>query len=97
MLDLVTSIAGELSAGIPDPGSGEAPPGSGAILTILGWLRWIAGAIAVGAVIAVGILFMIRQRRGEASDAAGSLVTVLIGIILIGSAVSVVSFVVTAV
>lgn len=51
----------------PDPGNGEAPPGSEKIITILKWGKWLFTAAAVvGGLIIAGKMIMSHQRGDDA-------------------------------
>jgi hypothetical protein len=75
---------------IPNPGTGEAPPGAGGLLTVLKWVAWIVFALAVvGVLIAAGTM-MIIHRRGEGGEHAGRLAWIMGGCILASAASGVV-------
>ena len=86
MLDTLLPAAHRIAAGIPDPGSGTAPPGSEGLLAILSWAAWIAFGICVLGVIIAGGAMAIGNRRGEGGEHATRLGWVLAGSIVIGSA-----------
>jgi type IV secretory pathway VirB2 component (pilin) len=81
---LVTALA--VLAGVPDPGAGQAPPGSEGFLTILSWAAWIAFGVAVLGVIVAGAAMAIGRNRGDGGEHASRLAWVLAGCIVIGSA-----------
>jgi Type IV secretion system pilin len=83
---LVHLLAASPLAAIPDPGQGEAPPGSEGFLTILSWAAWIAFGVCVMGVIAAGAMMAIASRRGEGQEHGNRLMWVLAGCIVIGSA-----------
>ena len=66
----------------PDP---VLPPGMGGVTTVLSWLKWIAYAVAVAAIIIAGIMMMFRHRRGEGGENIGALGWVLGGVIVISA------------
>jgi hypothetical protein len=54
-------------AAAPDPGNGQAPPGSEKIITILQWGKWLFTAAAVvGGLIIAGKMIMSHQRGDDA-------------------------------
>lgn len=67
---------------VPNPGTGEAPPGSAGLLTILKWIAWIVFALAVVGILACAGTMMVNNRRGEGGEHAGRLAWVLGGCIL---------------
>ncbi|QOT19906.1 hypothetical protein HMI59_24440 (plasmid) [Paenarthrobacter sp. YJN-5] len=75
---------------IPNPGLGEAPPGSDGLLTILKWIAWIVFGIAIAGVLICAATMMINNRRGEGGEHAGRLAWVMGGCILGASAAGVV-------
>lgn len=71
----------------PDPGGGQAPPGSEGFLTILRWAAWIASGICVLGVIGAGAAMAMAHRgHGGGGEQAARLGWVLAGCIVIGSA-----------
>ena len=78
MSHLVLSFHGMLAAvGVPDPGSGSAPPGSAKLLDILKWVLWGAAAVCVGGVIVAGAKMGFSHRRGDGGEHAQGLAMVL--------------------
>ncbi len=77
-----------LLAGVPNPGSGTAPPGSQRFTTILGWVAWVAFGICVLGVIITGAQMAISHRGGGGGggEHAARLGWVFAGCIVIGSA-----------
>lgn len=73
-------------AGVFDPGSGEAPPGSEGFQTILRWAAWIALGVCVLGIITTGAMMALAARRGEGQEHGSRLMWVLAGCIVIGSA-----------
>ncbi|RCV50308.1 hypothetical protein [Marinitenerispora sediminis] len=82
-------------AAVPDPGSGEAPPGSEGFIAILGWAKWVALGICVLGLMIAGATMAIQSRRGEGGEHMGKIGMVLAGVIIISAATSLVSFLVT--
>jgi hypothetical protein len=78
------------SAGVPDPGQGEAPPGSESFLVILRWAAWVAFGICVLGVIAAGARMAIANQRGEGGEHMTRLGWVFAGSIVVGSAAALV-------
>lgn len=83
--ELLTATAAVLGA-LPDPGLGEAPPGSEGFLTILRWVAWIAAGICVLGVIITGAMMAISNRRGEGGEHASRLGWAFAGSLVIGTA-----------
>ena len=79
-------LAPDVLAGVPNPGGGEAPPGSEGFLTILGWAAWIVFGLCVLGVIIAGGAMAVSNRRGEGGEHASRLGWVLAGAIVVGSA-----------
>jgi hypothetical protein len=98
VIRLATWLAAPTPAptGIPNPGFGTAPPGSGGILTILGWVAWGVTAACVGGILFVAIKMAVSIRRGEFSEHAMGLGAVLFACILGGSAFGIVATVWTS-
>lgn len=70
-----------------DAGSGAAgggtPPASAGVTTVLGYVMWIALAICVMSIIAIGAMLVVRIRRGDGGQLLGRLGIVLTAAILI--------------
>lgn len=75
-----------LSAAVPDPGQGEAPPGSEGLLRILRWAAFVALVACVLGVIVCGALMALQHQRGGGGEHANRLGMVMAGAIIIGSA-----------
>lgn len=86
------TIGNYLPAALPDP-QPVAPPGFEAVATILGWAKWVALIIAILALIAVAVMFMINSRRGEGGEHVKGFVAVLVGVMVIGAATALVGFI----
>ncbi|MGL5858161.1 MAG: hypothetical protein ACRC35_07125 [Angustibacter sp.] len=71
---------------VPNPGNGEAPPGSDGFVTILKWAAWLAFGICVLGVIVAGAMMALANRRGEGGEHMSRLGWVFGGCIIIGSA-----------
>ncbi|MFW5421091.1 hypothetical protein J0910_31245 [Nocardiopsis sp. CNT-189] len=84
----------DIAVNIPNPGTGEPPPGSRGILTILQWVKWVALAVCVGGLIAAGATMAIQSRRGEGGEHMGRILMVLGGVVVIAAAVSMIGFLV---
>lgn len=77
-------------AGIPNPAPTQ-PPGTEAVTTLIGWLKWIGYAVVGGAVVVGGIMVAVGLRRGEGQDAMGKLLWPMAGAIVIGSGIAMVA------
>lgn len=85
----------EFQLAIPDPGQGEAPPGSDSLLKLLLWATWIAFAVCVGAVVKSGAqLAMASRGHGADGQQAMPLVLAIVGAVVTGSAAAIVTAVV---
>ncbi|WP_433121933.1 hypothetical protein [Micromonospora sp. CA-246542] len=79
------------AAPVPDPGSGEAPPGVGdKVLTLLKWVANLAIAACVAGVLFTAGKMALAHRRGDDTNVS-ALGWVFAACILIGSASAVVS------
>ena len=78
-------LAGPNPSGIPNPGTGTAPPGARKILTILGWVAWVIVVGCVGGIMFAGVKMGLAHRRGDDSG-IGHLGWVLFGCVVVGSA-----------
>ncbi|MPY12276.1 TrbC/VirB2 family protein [Arthrobacter bussei] len=76
----------DVLAVVPNPGGGEAPPGSEGLLTILRWAAWIGFAIGVLGVIISGITMMIQVRNGSGGEGLARLGWVLAGCVIVAGA-----------
>lgn len=85
----VLSIATAIITQVPDPGQGEAPPGSDKVLLILKWVAWIAVAICVGGIVFCGAKMAKGGKRGEGGEHASDLGWAMAGCIVIGSAAAI--------
>lgn len=81
---------------VPDPGTGEAPPGAEGFLLILRWAFWIGLAVCVGGLIAAGAYMSFSFSRGEGGEHVGRILKVLGGVVIIAAATSLISGLVTA-
>ena len=78
---------------VPNPGTGSMPPGFELFATIMGWGKWIALGVLVLSLIIAGVRLCMAQRRGDdASDEAGAIGKVLIGVIIVSAAFTLVTF-----
>lgn len=75
---------------IPDPAPVE-PPGMGGVTTLLSWLKWIGYAVVGGAIIVGGILISVSLKRGEGQDALPKIIWPMVGAIVIGGGIGLVS------
>jgi hypothetical protein len=87
------TLAGHLyTADLPNP-SPVAPPGFGAVTTILGWAKWAGLIAAILALIALAVMLMFNSRRGEGGEHLKTFVGILAGVMIIGAATSLVGFI----
>jgi hypothetical protein len=81
------AIAAAQLANIPNPPPASPGPGSGAITTLLAWLKWLAlaacaaSAIAAGGMIALG---SVTRRSELAARGKAGLVWAVVGAIIVG-------------
>ncbi|MFF7684495.1 hypothetical protein ACFZA2_17225 [Microbacterium sp. NPDC007973] len=71
--------------------AGTTAPNSDGIITVLGWVTWIAIVIAGISIILLGALIATRMRNGEGFQAAGRLGIVLGAVFLMSGATALVS------
>lgn len=76
---------------LPDPDP-VAPPGTEGVTTIISWVKWGALIVAVLALIAAGAMIGLQRRRGEGDEGIGWIAKILVGVVIIGGAVSLISF-----
>jgi hypothetical protein len=81
---------------IPDPDPAPPPGAEGPVGAMISIGKWAALIVAVLALIAAGIGFMINNRRGEGGDSVKQLVMVGVGIMIASAAVSIVLFIIDA-
>lgn len=83
--DLIQTLP---QGGVPNPGRGEAPPGSDGLVTMLRWAMWIASGMCVlGVLIAGGSMALALNGRGNGGgEHVTKLGWALAGCIVIGSA-----------
>lgn len=78
-------------ADVPNPPS-QQPPGTEGLVTIMGWAKWVALAVLVVALIAAGVMFAVRARRGDGAEGIGHVGMVLAGVIVVSAAGTMVGF-----
>lgn len=86
---LITALPDLLSSlplDVPDPGKGEAPPGSDGLVTILRWVFYIASAMCVLGVLIAGGMMAVSVQRGSGGEHVSRLGWALGGCIVIGAA-----------
>jgi len=86
---LITALPDLLSSlplDVPDPGKGEAPPGSDGLVTILKWVFYIASAMCVLGVLIAGGMMAVSVQRGSGGEHVSRLGWALGGCIVIGAA-----------
>ena len=84
-------LATRLLAVVPDPAPVQ-PPGTDGLLSIMGWVKWVALAICIIGLIVAGAMMAIQSRRGEGGEHAGKIGMALGGVIVITAAGSLVGF-----
>ena len=73
----------------PDP---IQPPGTEGFTSIMGWAKWVALAVCILGLFAVGALMAVQSRRGEGSEHVGKIGMALFGVIVISAAAALVGF-----
>lgn len=91
LLAIATETATQLLPLMPDPDPLQ-PPGTEGFTSIMAWVKWIALAVCVIGLIAVGAMMAIQGRRGEGGELAGKIGMALGGVVLISGAASLVGF-----
>ncbi|MDA2812503.1 hypothetical protein O4J56_17805 [Nocardiopsis sp. RSe5-2] len=81
------SIGG--SSGNPERYPAEMPPseaqaGDG-LVTLLGYVSWIALAVIVGSLIIAGAMIALRARRGEGGEYLGRVTIILVSAVIVGA------------
>ena len=71
--------------------AGESAPGSGELMTVLGYVKWIALVIAVVSLVLLAARVMMKMRAGEGFAAVGRTGLILGAVVLISGASSMVS------
>jgi hypothetical protein len=69
----------------PQPGQVQ-PPGTGGLVTILGWLGWTVSAACVAGILLCAGVMALRHRRGESGESLASLGWVLGACVLLSAA-----------
>ncbi|MGC4808648.1 hypothetical protein [Micromonospora sp. DT233] len=91
LIDYLNQLQAAAPTPVPNPGSGEAPPGVGVkILTVLRWVAYLATTACVGGVLYTAAKMAISHRRGDDTNVS-QLGWVFAACVLIGSASSLVS------
>lgn len=86
LLAVLPDLISTLPLDVPDPGSGEAPPGSAGLVTILKWVFYIASAMCVLGVLIAGGMMAVSVQRGSGGEHVARLGWALGGCIVIGAA-----------
>lgn len=73
----------------PDP---IQPPGTEGFTSIMGWAKWVALAVCILGLFAVGALMAVQSRRGEGGEHVGKIGMALCGVIVISAAAALVGF-----
>jgi len=89
----VHALAAEAArpTGVPDVGSGEAPPGADGMLTVLRWVAWSVTALCVAGIFGVAARMAVDHSSGGGREHARGLGFVLGACLLVGSASGIVS------
>jgi hypothetical protein len=87
---VLSRIAVQLIADVPDPGQGKAPPGSAKLLLLLQWVAYVGYAVCVMGVIVAAAGMAVQHRHGTAGENGSRLGWVLAGALLIGAAAALV-------
>lgn len=87
--------AGNLAAAIPNPGPIQ-PPGTEGLVSIMGWVKWIALAVCIIGLVVAGALMAVNSRRGEGGEHMGKIAMALGGVIVISAAGALVGFLMSA-
>ncbi len=91
MHSVLMSILGAGNYGNPAP-TAPSPQVSQAFTTLIGDLKWLAGGFAIVGVIVLGITGVVAHKRGEhVMDAFGGFVKIIGLLIVISSAVTLVT------
>lgn len=92
LIDHLDQLQAMLAAApVPDPGSGEPPPGvADKILRILQWIAYLATTACVGGVLYTAAKMALAHRRGDDTNVS-QLGWVFAACLLIGSASAIVS------
>jgi hypothetical protein len=86
MLTVLPDLLSALPLDVPNPGKGEAPPGSDGLITILRWVFYIASAMCVLGVLIAGGMMAVSVQRGSGGEHVSRLGWALAGCIVIGAA-----------
>lgn len=92
--DVLATVPQQVIAQVPDPDPIQ-PPGTEGFTSIMGWAKWVALAVCVLGLFAVGALMAIQSRRGEGGEHVGRLGMALGGVIIISAAGALVAFLTT--
>ncbi|MEU9451756.1 hypothetical protein [Streptomyces sp. NPDC048277] len=85
------AVASAQPSGVPDVGSGEAPPGADGLLTVLRWVAWSVTALCVAGIFGVAARMAVDHSRGGGGEHVRGLGFVLGACLLVGSASGIVS------
>lgn len=92
LLDTVNTF---LPLDVPDPGNGQAPPGSEKFIAVMSWVKWLALGVVIIGLMIIGAKLAIESRRGEGGAHLGALGMAMAGVIVIAAAASLVGFLVS--
>lgn len=90
-IQTVVEVAAVLPADLPNPDPVQ-PPGTDGFTSIMGWAKWVALAVAILALFAVGAMMGLNSRRGEGGEHVGKIGMILGGVVIISAAVALVGF-----
>ncbi|MBL5975506.1 MAG: hypothetical protein ACTHX2_00695 [Microbacterium sp.] len=90
-IQTAVEVAAVLPADLPNPDPVQ-PPGTDGFTSIMGWAKWVALAVAILALFAVGAMMGLNSRRGEGGEHVGKIGMILGGVVLISAAVALVGF-----
>lgn len=82
----VLAVAALHASGVPNPGTGTQPPGTGGLITILKWVAWVVSGICVVGVLMVAGRMAVMHNRGEGGQHMTGIAYVLAACVLVGAA-----------
>lgn len=92
MIESFVGLIVGLPVQFPDPDPIQ-PPGTEVFSDVLGWAKWLGLAVCIIGIIVAGARMGIARQRGEGGEHMGAVGWALVGVIIIGGAVSLVGFV----
>ena len=85
-LVLAATTGGTKYLAVFNPGTGQQPPGTGGLTTILQWIAWIVCGICVAGVLMVAGRMAVMHNRGEGGQHMVGIAYVLGACVLVGAA-----------